>query len=144
VLAGCGSAKETRTTVVTVTDVATVTAATHTLAQAHDYGRFQMPSGNVGCAFESGVLRCDILSGLVPEPGGSCELDWTGFVLEPSGPAEAEFAGDTVYDKNAPVLAYGEGWAREGILCASRKTGLRCRNAEGRGFELARQSSSAF
>jgi hypothetical protein len=144
VLAGCGGSKETRTSVVTVTNVATVTGPAHTLAQAHDYGRFQMPSRNVGCAFESGVLRCDILSGLVPEPSASCELDWTGFVLEASGPAQPECAGDTVYDSGAPVLAYGEGWAREGILCLSRRTGLRCTNVDRRGFELARRSSRTF
>jgi uncharacterized protein DUF6636 len=143
-LVGCGSTKETRTTVVTVTDVATVTAPAHTLAQAHDYGRFQMPSRNVGCAFESGTLRCDILSGLVPEPSGSCELDWTGFVIDASGPAEPECAGDTVYDGSSPVLAYGEGWARQGILCVSRQSGLRCMNADRHGFELARQSSRDF
>jgi hypothetical protein len=144
VLAGCGGAKETRTTVVTVTNVATLTAPDSTLTQAHRYGRFQMPSRNVGCAFESGVLRCDILRGLAPEPSGSCELDWTGFVLEASGPAQPECVGDTVYDSSAPVLAYGEGWAREGILCVSRTTGLRCTNVDRRGFELARQSSRTF
>jgi hypothetical protein len=149
VAAGCGGSKEARTTIVTVTNVSTVTQKappTHTLVAGapRNYGSFQMPSKNVGCRFDSGFLRCDILSGLVPEPAGPCELDWTGYVIGATGKAEAECAGDTAYDSSAPILAYGETWARAGILCESRTAGLRCRNQEGRGFELARGASNIF
>jgi hypothetical protein len=93
--AGCGGSKETRTTVVTVTNVSTVTGAAPPPG-AYDYARFQMPSKNIGCGFDSGVLRCDILSGLQPEPSEPCELDWTGIVLEADRPAQPQCAGDTV------------------------------------------------
>jgi hypothetical protein len=140
--AGCGGSKETRTTVVTVTNVSTVTSAAPQLT-AHHYRLFQMPSRNIGCGFDAGVLRCDILSGLEPEPGGPCELDWTGIVLEAEGPASPQCAGDTIYEASAPVLAYGERWSRAGIACVSTRSGLDCR-AKGHGFKLARAAWIVF
>jgi len=141
--AGCGGSKETRTTVVTETNVVTVTAAAPGPAP-RDYARFQMPSKNIGCGVDSGVLRCDILSGLQPEPSKACELDWTGIVLEADGAAQPECAGDTIYEGSAPILAYGERWARDGISCESRKAGLRCANGSGHGFSLARSAWEVF
>ena len=137
--AGCGGSTETQTNIVTVTNVSTVTAPA---AADHDYARFQMPSHNVGCGLNSGVLRCDILSGLDPEPTKACELDWTGVVLETQGAAQPECAGDTVYDSSSPVLQYGETWSREGLTCLSLESGLECRNNGGHGFKLARASWS--
>lgn len=143
-LTACGGARSTETTVVTVTNVQTVTIAAP--PPKRDYTHFQMPSKNIGCGVDeaAGVLRCDILSGLVPEPSGSCELDWAGFVLERGGPAEPVCAGDTIYDAASPVLAYGESWGRGGINCDSREEGLRCVNRDDHGFSLARASSRAF
>jgi Family of unknown function (DUF6636) len=141
VLAACDGGSSTQTTVVTVTNVSTVTVPAPS-ATAQDYSRFQMPSHNIGCAMDAEVLRCDILSGLRPEPAGACELDWTGVVLEEQGAAQPECAGDTVFDQSAPALAYGETWSRDNITCVSRESGLECRNAAGHGFKLARQSWS--
>ena len=93
-----------------------------------------MPSHNVGCGLDSGVLRCDILSGLKPEPSEACELDWTGVVLDATSAAQPECAGDTVVDQSAPVLGYAEKWSREGLTCVSRQSGLECKNAAGHGF----------
>ena len=142
-VAGCGGSTTTETTVVTVTNVSTVTAAAPAAA-AHDYARFQMPSHNIGCGVDSGALRCDILSGLNPEPSKSCELDWTGIVLDAERAAQPECAGDTVFDASTPVLAYGESWAREGINCLSTRAGLDCETPAGHGFHLARQAWSVF
>jgi hypothetical protein len=140
-LGGCGDSSETLTNVVTETNIVTVTSAAPAAAD-HDYARFQMPSHNVGCGVDSAVLRCDILSGLKPEPTEPCELDWTGVVLEADRAAQPECAGDTVFDQSAPVLAYGETWSRDGLTCASLQSGLECKNAAGHGFTLARQSWS--
>ena len=137
----CGGSTETVTNVVTVTNVSTVTAAAPPPA-VHDYARFQMPSHNVGCGIDSDVLRCDILSGLKPEPTEACELDWTGVVLDADSAGQPECAGDTVFDQSAPVLAYGETWSRDGLTCVSRQSGLECKNAAGHGFTLARESWS--
>ena len=143
VAAGCGGSTKTETTVVTVTNASTVTAPASTAAD-HDYARFQLPSHNIGCGVDAGVLRCDILSGLNPEPSRACELDWTGVVLEAEGAAQPECAGDTVYDASAPVLEYGEAWARKGISCLSTPEGLDCETPAGHGFHLARQAWSVF
>jgi len=105
---------------------------------------FQLPSRNIGCRSGGGALRCDILSGLVPEPNRPCELDWVGIVLPITGPAAPNCAGDTAYDGAAPVLAYGDLWHRGGIWCRSSETGLLCVNREVEGtFELARERWSA-
>jgi hypothetical protein len=108
---------------------------------------FRMPSRNVGCLLSTGPteLRCDILSGLKPKPRGrTCELDWTGFFVRPTGQAGANCAGDTVYNARAPILAYGRVWRRRGFTCYSRRTGLRCQNGSGHGFVLARERSFTF
>jgi hypothetical protein len=141
VATACGGSTETLTNVVTVTNVSTVTAAAPPPA-VHDYARFQMPSHNVGCGIDSDVLRCDILSGLKPEPTEACELDWTGVVLDADSAGQPECAGDTVFDQSAPMLAYGETWSRDGLTCVSRQSGLECKNAAGHGFTLARESWS--
>lgn len=112
--------------------------------------RFQTPSRNIGCLYSAGLdrrpayLRCDILSGLKPEPRRACQLDWTGYTLLVRGAARATCAGDTVYDRKARTLGYGKTWKQDGFACTSRRSGLRCTNAAGRGFILARARSRTF
>ena len=105
---------------------------------------FRMPSGNIGCAHFGTTLRCDILTGLRPEPAAACALDWTGLPLGARGRARPTCAGDTAFDRRAPVLRYGTTWRRGGISCASRRSGLRCANRSGRGFDLARERWRTF
>jgi hypothetical protein len=107
---------------------------------------FQLPSRNIGCAYASGpaygapFLRCDVLSGLRPEPRGVCELAWTGMSLRPTGRARPVCAGDVAFDVNrSRVLAYGRAFARDGLRCLSTRAGLRCTNRSGHGFSLARE-----
>ncbi len=102
---------------------------------------FQMPSRNVGCALSGKLLRCDIRSGLKPEPKRPCELDWVGLALPPDGSAEANCAGDTVYDPGAPTLAYGEMWHGASFWCESQPSGLLCVNprSERGSFFLSRE-----
>jgi hypothetical protein len=100
---------------------------------------FLMPSRNIGCAVYGGFLRCDIRSGLLPEPARACTLDWTGVQMAAAGPAQPNCAGDTIFDPAAPVLQYGGTWSRGGITCASSTTGLRCSSGR-HGFALARES----
>jgi hypothetical protein len=104
---------------------------------------FQMPSRNIGCALAGGILRCDLLSGLRPEPGAACELDWVGVILPRDSAAEPLCAGDTVYDRAAPTLAYGWTWRRAGFACESRESGLNCTNRAGGEFSLAREGWTA-
>ena len=100
---------------------------------------FQLPSKNIGCRLGGGVLRCDILSGLNPEPDMACELDWVGLVLGRTGPAAPQCAGDTVFDRHAPILAYGSTWRVSGFACESSESGLRCTSPAGESFKLARE-----
>lgn len=106
---------------------------------------FQMPSRNIFCAYlppdahSPAALRCDILSGLHPEPKRPCELDWTGASLSDRGEAIASCAGDTVALTSAPVLAYGRTWKAGGFTCLSRSTGLRCANRGRHGLFLSRE-----
>ncbi|MFN2469882.1 MAG: DUF6636 domain-containing protein [Gaiellaceae bacterium] len=109
---------------------------------------FRTPSRNIACAVYviEGVpdLRCDVLSGLRPEPSRRCDGDWTGASMRPRGRAGAVCAGDTVYDPRAPVLAYGRTWERSGFRCRSRHTGLTCANRSKHGFLLARERWRLF
>jgi len=106
--------------------------------------KFQMPSGNIACLYHSGTLRCDIRSGLEPEPKRDCEVDWTGLTVEADGKAGPVCAGDTVADPNARTLKYGAKWKRNGIVCRSRRTGLRCHNRKHHGFFLSRDDWDTF
>ena len=129
-------------------------AAAATSAQAGpdrvSFVRFQMPSKNIGCVYQpaegrrAGYLRCDILSGVRPQPRGTCELDWTGYSMQARGAARATCAGDTVYAQQARILRYGTTWKQGDFVCLSRRAGLRCTNAARRGFVLARARSFAF
>lgn len=125
---------------VTVEPMPTITATTPALTSP----TFQMPSKNIGCAASEGVLVCDILSGLKPEPKSNCELDWTGMEMERLGPAQPRCAGDTAYVQSAPVLQYGASWSRDGFTCLSQESGLQCRNRENHGFLLARRTWTQF
>jgi hypothetical protein len=119
-------------------------------AQALVTKTFRTPSKNIACAFYPAsitgraVFRCDLLSGLKPEPKRHCDVDWTGASMGPSGKAGPTCAGDTVYDRRAPVLGYGRTWSYGGVVCASRATGLTCRNRERHGFFLSRASWRVF
>jgi Family of unknown function (DUF6636) len=107
---------------------------------------FRTPSRNMGCVFHPqrpsrpAFLRCDLLSGLRPQPARRCELDWVGLGLTPRGRAAPICAGDTAVDPASRILAYGRAWRRGPFRCISRRTGLRCTNAASRGFVLARRS----
>ena len=149
-LAACGGGSTETVTVVgatqTVVDTVTVepVPTITTTPPALTSRTFQMPSKNIGCTEGEGVLVCDILSGLQPEPKRQCELDWTGMEMETLGPAQPRCAGDTAYVQSAPVLDYGTAWSRSGFTCVSMTNGLQCRNRENHGFLLSRQSWTQF
>jgi hypothetical protein len=116
---------------------------------------FRTPSGNIGCVYSSeGVaeamrssVRCDIRSGLRPKPPRprGCDLDYgDSYELPRSARAAVVCHGDTAIDPHAPVLAYGKTWRRNGFVCISRATGLRCSNTGGHGFFLSRAHSYRF
>jgi hypothetical protein len=105
-----------------------------------------MPSKNISCAYITGfgpvTLRCDIFSGLRPEPRRPCELDWTGISMGLRA-ARPQCAGDTVFDRKAIVLAYGTVWKRGPFTCLSSRVGLSCANRAGHGFFLSKERWAA-
>ena len=102
-----------------------------------------MPSKNIGCALHRKVLRCDILSGLQPEPTEECDFDWVGLEIGVAGAGSPNCGSDTVFDQGAKTLAYGETWTRREIVCKSRRPGLSCANRGGHELTLARDRWSA-
>jgi Family of unknown function (DUF6636) len=125
-----------------------VAIAVAAAAQAREsvFVKFRMPSGNIACGYSTDfgpvTLRCDILSGLRPEPRRRCELDWTGLSMG-RGSARPTCAGDTVYDRRAPVLQYGSVWKRGPFTCVSLLIGLSCANRTGHGFFLSKERWAA-
>ena len=110
---------------------------------------FRSPTGNIHCMIFSGSYtgaRCDLakFTPSYPRPG-DCDLDW-GFAFEVgiTGPGSPICAGDTVRQRNARVLKYGQSVTRSGITCISAKTGMTCVNAQGHGFTVARAFQRAF
>jgi hypothetical protein len=156
-LAACGGDDEpasvsTVTATVTTSETVTVTTTVTETSSGTTTGEveadlrtatFQMPSRNIGCRFGFRELRCDILSGLEPEPDDGCDFDWVGVDMDTTGPAAANCGSDTVYETDAPTLAYGQTWSKGGIVCESDEDGLTCTNREGHSFALARGSWSA-
>jgi hypothetical protein len=140
-----------RAIVLTLLVTAAVAASASAARQAQPELRsasFRTPSTNIACrSYRFGgrtFLRCDIRSGLRPQPRRRCQLDWTGLQLSSRDRATPSCAGDTVYHARAPILRYGRRWSRGGISCVSRTTGLTCRNRSGRGFVLARERWRLF
>ena len=114
-------------------------------ASAHvHWKKFTMPSRNIACLYDSGKLRCDIFSGLTPEPDKPCAFFWKGMMLPATGRASYLCIIDTIFDEDARTLRYGSRWSRDGLACRSRSTGLRCHNQDGHGFLLSRSLSKKW
>jgi hypothetical protein len=121
--------------------------ATASSIGASENGMFRSPSGAIGCGYYEKTLRCDVAGGVKPLPPAprSCELDYGGgFWLHQHGQASVVCAGDTAMDRNARVIRYGTTWRGDGITCASSTEGMRCTNADGHGFSIARGDSRRF
>lgn len=106
--------------------------------------KFKMPSRNIHCLLSNGTLRCDIRSGLNPEPKRDCDFDWGALSLRVRSRAKPLCISDTIADPDATTLRYGKKWKRRGIVCTSRRTGLRCRNRVDHGFFLSRRDWDRF
>jgi hypothetical protein len=114
---------------------------------------FVTPSRNIICAWHAGdaqsrpSLRCDIGTGLNPRPRRPswCDVDWAyGLSMTSVGRASPICAGDSVFQGWRPVLAYGHSWRKRGFTCRSRAVGLTCRNTQGHGFFLSRETWRRF
>ena len=123
-------------------------------AQAQGFLGAQTPSHNIFCQASppdqdtpTAELRCDIqqTSNRAPKAPKSCPLSWgDAFVLRPTGRATLLCHGDTVANRDDPVIAYGTQWRAYGFTCTSQTTGITCVNAQGHGFSLSRASQRVF
>jgi hypothetical protein len=108
---------------------------------------FRTPSGNINCAYTNPWLRCDIRSGLRPKPQkpASCGFDWgQTYLLSRVSGTRIGCVSDSVFSPTARVVPYGSRWSREGIVCFSKTSGLRCASRAGRGFFMSRLRSYRF
>lgn len=119
-----------------------------TCAAAQDMDSFRSPSGNIGCLYVDGFLRCDLaeVSSRLPAPPADCDLD-RGKAFEMSDDAanaQRICYGDTALDPAAPVVPYGTGRSRAGFTCLSSERGMICRNARGAGWDLSRAKQTLY
>ena len=107
---------------------------------------FRTPSGHIGCAYDTTMLRCDVddVAHKPPRPK-SCELDYgSAFALTKSGRAKRLCVGDTAMDPDAKVLNYGKTKHYGPFTCTSKQSGLRCTTRAGHGFVLSRAAQRLF
>lgn len=107
---------------------------------------FRTPSGHIGCAYDTTMLRCDVDDvAHKPTRPKACELDYgSAFGLTRTGRARRLCVGDTAMDPKAKVLNYGKTKHYGPFTCTSRTTGLRCTTAAGHGFTLSRDTQRLF
>lgn len=119
-------------------------------ALADGFG-FMTPSGNIYCNGQvsgGGVVDCTIVSRsgefALPKPA-SCAGVWGHeFTLEGSGPASMKCGGAPESVDYSDIANYGASADFGDINCTSERTGLTCRNKEGRGFFLSRRKQEIW
>jgi hypothetical protein len=113
------------------------------------------PSGNISCLYVTGGgsnLLCairsagysSVLQRRCMHPDGS-GVDWHGFELGIRAKGRVLCTGGILYNPTTQrpayaTLAYGRSWRRGAFTCASRVTGVTCRNAAGHGVFVSRRS----
>ena len=116
-------------------------------AAAADLDSFTSPSGNIGCIIYEEYLRCDIAErDWLPPPRPADCPSFTGY-----GRASAWTRTDRQRSSapgtprsTADRLGYGQTHTSAGFVCTSEAAGLRCTNADGHGFQLAREAYDLF
>ncbi len=116
---------------------------------AQDNIGFVAPSGNIACLIGTGFARCDIgqmTHQKFTKPPANCPLDFgAAFQIESDAAKGVALCyGDTVFAPDLPVLDYGQVMQVGEIHCSSEKTGMRCANAAGHGFQIAKARQSLF
>lgn len=114
------------------------------------FAEFQSPSGNITCKDFGTEVGCYISDSTAKKPAqpkpADCDLDWGNmFYVGKTGKASLECHGDMPVDtRNATTLTYGKTIKGNGWQCTSAKTGMTCKNSQGRGFTLSRAKQKLF
>jgi hypothetical protein len=111
---------------------------------------FRSPSGTISCVAlprpHSDLLchveRPDFAQQLQHRCIARDSLDWHGFRLTPTGKGTIVCAGGILWTERPVyvVVPYGTTWRHGSYACASRITGITCRNGRGHGLFLSRQT----
>jgi len=105
---------------------------------------FATPSRNIGCIGNRTEVRCDIrtTSATAPKKPKSCRFDWGDAVaVGRKGRGHRVCHSDTalpVPGRRIRIVKYGTSIRLGTIVCASRRSGLTCRNKARHGFFLSR------
>lgn len=118
-------------------------------AIAQDNIGFVSPSGNIACLIGEGFARCDIATMThqdFSKPPDFCNLDFgAAFEIESAAAQGVAMCyGDTVFAPDLRVLDYGQVINFGDIQCMSEQIGMRCANAEGHGFQIAKARQTLF
>jgi hypothetical protein len=109
-------------------------------ASAADPPMWQTPSHNIACAAFESSLRCDMrrLGTRRPRTPASCDFDFgQAFGVDRSSAKGRRLCvSDAVGGPGTPVVRYGRTWRRDGFTCTVKRSGVRCTNPRGHGFEL--------
>jgi hypothetical protein len=136
------------------TNASATSAAPKTTAQPQPLDRevsgytgFISPTGNVACAIDVDLARCDIIDhdwSPPPRPP-DCEFDYgQGISISPGEPAAFVCAGDTTFGTDE-VLPFGDAITAGTLRCESANSGITCRDADsGHGFTLALKAYQLF
>ena len=119
---------------------------------------FHSPSGNIKCLYlpNEPMLLCHIgqasyaktLQALCIGPSGT-GVDWHGFTLGATKAGQVNSYGGIQYNPTTQRPSYvnqpyGTSWRHGAFTCASRITGVTCRNARGHGLFISRESWRAW
>ena len=110
---------------------------------------FRSPTTNIRCfvvhELYCYIARSDYAGSLQNWCMRSQGLDWHGFVLDPRRRGRVFCTSNSPYDlgRKRPsdrILQYGKSFHRGSFTCTSRVTGITCRNGNGHGLVVSRQS----
>jgi hypothetical protein len=110
------------------------------------------PSGNIECFYVPAqpahllcsIRRADYAAAEQDACMARSGLDWHGWELAATTPAEPVCSGGILYNssRNVPrprTLAYGRTWRYAAFTCTSRRAGLTCSSSSGHRLFLSRQ-----
>jgi len=130
-----------------------------------EFDYFSSPTKNINCIYEKSrgnikitQVRCDImqfkptlkLKAVETEESieifGHCTKDkMRAFVIDLDSVATNVFCpSDAPIALNQPIIPYNSSWQKNGFICVSQTSGMRCQNNLGHGFFLSRNKQSIF
>jgi hypothetical protein len=151
--------------VVSLSAAAIVFAPAVALSDEVEFDYFSSPTKNINCIYENSrgnikiiQVRCDIMhfkptlklkaieTEQTIEIFGHCTKDkMRAFVIDLDSVATNVFCpSDAPIASNQSIIPYNSSWQKNGFICVSQTSGMRCQNNLGHGFFLSRNQQSIF